>query len=221
MGNFLYKSSDKSSETDIKPNTFQLNTENIANKNVLVYGKNGKGKTTLIKHVLNTIPFKNAHIVHNEKIITETYNNVSVKKKITKGINENMIIDLMLDTKANKDEMIAFVVDTPKKCKASKTYQGFLQRIIKTKPFTMFVACNDINQVSKEDRAHMDLIFLFQESNSQYLRKIWETYLMNDITEEEFRKKVLEIKGDYDCLVIDLTTKKMILWPSPLGNSEK
>lgn len=220
MGNFLYRSTQETPELEshqskVPNGHFALTTHNLQHKNILLFGKRGRGKTTLAKHILTRLPFKYAHIVHDNEYCPVSYDDTNVKKTIYKGINENLVIDLMLDTKIYKDELLAFVTDTRKRCKTSKTYQRFMSKIIKEKPFTLLITSDTVDQLTVETQQHIDLIVVFKETNNTYLRQLWKTYLKNlDIPEHLFMKHVLSLEEDHSAIVIDLKTKELLFLPS-------
>jgi len=222
MGNLLCRSASVAPAPDSEDQgneIFSLIPENVEHKNIMVYGKNGKGKSTLIKNFLDNIKFRCGHIVHDEEGLTPVYGDVKVKKEMHKSMNDHLVTSLLLDSVRHKQSLKFLVVDSKKSTRVSRSNQDSLAKILEERHFTVLFAIENMNQLTHATRNMMDLVFVFKDTNAAYLHPIWENYLQcSGILEEDFRKQVAALKDDHSCLVIDLQSEKLLSWPSVGGS---
>jgi len=195
----------------INPNSTNYTTS-IGGSKIVIIGKPGTGKSTLIKYLLYTksdlIPV--GICISGTEESNKFYSNFIPPLYIYNEYDEEIIKRFIMRQKeaiSNKCEnpWSFLLIDDcaeDKKIFTSK-YQNFLYKNGRHLKFLYILSLQYANDIPPALRTSVDGIFLFRDTNENNLKKIYNNYAGIIPTYDLFKEYMAQVTGDYTALYID------------------
>jgi len=182
-------------ELDIK--RFDPNLLRRKSSVILVIGKRGCGKTTIIKELKSYLDFTNSlefTPIKSEHVHTKFDSNIL--KKFIKNQNETDEPGVVILDDMTQDHSTFKSSETKSLIFNSMNYK-----------INVFIAVSYCMDLSPDIRSSVDYIFLLKENVLDNVKKIWKCFGGMFSNFEQFQQIFKNCTENFECLVIDNTTK--------------
>lgn len=197
-------------ENYIAINSLDITNESVKKSHILVLGKRGCGKSTLVKNFIkiNKISQDNITVMSRQERFNTFYKDFVNENNIFFEYDSKILENLMYEQKEKKDtfddvEDKYIIIDD---CVNKFVLDNQLKDILmygKDYKIHLIICVQYMFKISQEDLTHIDYIFLFKELMESYKKKYYNIFAGFMPNYNSFNRIFDELsKDEYSCMVI-------------------